>query len=219
MLDLVSLHLAHHALSQRAAASPEQRVALQPAIDNLEDEIKAVNQATPNDRVDHGAVYAASHGLTRSPHWHHVEQAFLHAHPQCEAGGGTEKLQVHHIFDFHEAILIGRPDAELDPDNLITLSQAPAGEYHILLGHLDDFRSINSSVWDFVHKYHGWTAQAIRNDPDWQKAHQTRPEPWDKWTTSEKMLQAAHLWAVLPPKMSIVSQYGLEVLSPDKLQF
>lgn len=50
-------------------------------------------------------------------------------------------------------MLVGRPDLELDPRNLLTLCIRPDCEHHVLLGHLDDYESYNPKVLGFVKAY------------------------------------------------------------------
>lgn len=149
---------------------------------------------------NHGDIEAARHGIARSPHWHIVERAVLVAHPHCAACAPaplpvdpTVRLgvQVHHIFPFHYAIALGRPDLELDPRNLITLcedeEERPAEDHHLLLGHLDDFKSSNLSVvLDATQTFFGMTADAIRADHRWLAAKASRLKPLDQMTDEDK---------------------------------
>ncbi len=66
----------------------------------------------------------------RSPHWPAVRRAHLKKHPACAACGRRDHVQVHHI---HPYWLF--PEMELDPQNLITLDEAPGVEHHYRLGH------------------------------------------------------------------------------------
>lgn len=77
----------------------------------------------------------------RSPHWQALRDAYLKQHPQCEATGRRTKLEVHHIIPFHDC-----PQLELDPLNLITLSEGPGINVHFLIGHLLSWRSFNKDV-------------------------------------------------------------------------
>ena len=54
------------------------------------------------------------------------------------------------IFLFHYVVLVGRPDLELDPRNLLTLCIRPDCEHHVLLGYLGDYESYNPKVLGFV---------------------------------------------------------------------
>src|SRR5579885_231004 len=115
----------------------------------------------------HGTTVAEEHGIRRSPHWPTVEKHFLAAHPNCamcsdaqhaarlkqvqHAALQTRGLQVHHaIIPFHYAILLGRPDLELDERNLATFCEDEAGvttqDHHNLVGHLRNFQSYNPDI-------------------------------------------------------------------------
>ncbi len=124
--------------------------------------------------------------LVRSPAWSKVKNAFLTAHPNCAACGGTLQLNVHHKFPFHYVVLCGRPDLELDPRNLITLCVLDDCEHHVLLGHLDDYESYNPKVLQFVKAYAGNSSRQIRADAAWQQAHATKPKHFDDMTPPEK---------------------------------
>src|SRR6202049_95726 len=109
----------------------------------------------------------------RSPEWPRVERVHLQRQPHCiccKPGTNTRAgLQVHHIFPFHYAIALGRPDLELDDRNLITLCEDEAGKpgqnHHLLVGHLDDFESSNLAVVeDAARTFYGMDATAIESD-------------------------------------------------------
>ncbi len=140
-----------------------------------------------NELIDHGALAAAEHNLKRSAHWPAVERGFRKDHPVCECGGGTRALQIHHaLIPFHFAILLGRPDLELDPRNLLTISADPALEYHVLIGHLDNYKSWNPNVLVDVRRYHGWKKEAIRADAVWLHKKAIRPKLWPEMSETEK---------------------------------
>src|SRR5437879_5670628 len=98
-------------------------------------------------KVDFGAALAAEHGLKRSARWPAKEAAFKKANPTCACCGKTypagRGIQVHHRRPFHDCILAGRADLELDDRNLISLCETEAGtetnDCHIACGHLGDF--------------------------------------------------------------------------------
>jgi len=89
--------------------------------------------------------------LARSPKWPEVARAYIAAHPKCAACAETQQLNVHHIYPFHYVVLCGRPDLELDFRNLVALCHGEEREYHLLLGHLDDFESFNPDLGKFIH--------------------------------------------------------------------
>lgn len=145
-----------------------------------------------NTPVDHGAAEAARHGIARSPEWPRVEHAHLQAQPQCVAcGAAGPGLQVHHMFPFHYCVALGRPDLELDPRNLITLCETeegkPGSNHHLLIGHLDDFKSSNLDVdVDAKTTFHGMDAAAIRADPRWKQKEAARLAPLDLMSDADK---------------------------------
>lgn len=77
----------------------------------------------------------------RSGHWPTVEKQYRASHPTCEICGSTTKLNVHHMQPFSKF-----PELELDPNNLITLCMDFKKEYHLLIGHGDDFHSYNPNI-------------------------------------------------------------------------
>ena len=81
----------------------------------------------------------------RSSHWPIVRAAHLRLNPKCAATGDTNDLEVHHVEPYHL-----RPDLELDPSNLITLtekSKTLAGlNMHFIAGHLCNWSDVNPSV-------------------------------------------------------------------------
>jgi len=142
--------------------------------------------------TDPGAAEGARHGIARSPEWPRVEHAHLQSQPQCAACGASGRgLQVHHVFPFHYCVALGRPDLELDPRNLITLCESEQGEagdnHHLLIGHLDDFRSSNLDVeTDATATFHGMAAAAIRADPRWKQKEAARLPPLDRMSDADK---------------------------------
>lgn len=77
----------------------------------------------------------------RSDQWPSTRAAHLKAHPFCAATGLMTELEVHHIIPF-----AWDPELELDPDNLITLTEHASFNAHFWLGHLGDWRSRNPDV-------------------------------------------------------------------------
>lgn len=95
----------------------------------------------------------------RSDHWPAVRKQHLIAHPTCEACGGAENLEVHHILPFHL-----HPDLELDPNNLITLCESKKSgvNCHLWFGHLGNFKSFNVDV--------------LKNAAEWLLKFKNRPK-------------------------------------------
>jgi 5-methylcytosine-specific restriction protein A len=80
-------------------------------------------------------------GIHRSPLWPRVRLAKLREQPACAATGIKTELEVHHIRPFHL-----HPELELDPSNLIVLTEHASFNAHFWIGHLGDWRSFNVDV-------------------------------------------------------------------------
>lgn len=150
---------------------------------------------TSANGIDHGAVEAARHGITRSPEWPRVEKAHLSRQPHCVCckprTNTASGLQVHHIFPFHYCIALGRPDLELDDRNLITLCEDETGKpgenHHLLVGHLDDFASSNLAVTrDAQQTFFGLTKEQIEANAEWLREKGARIKPLDKMSPEDK---------------------------------
>ena len=76
-------------------------------------------------------------GAQRSPLWPQVRKQYLLKHPTCEACGTDEDIECHHLIPVH----VDR-SMELRADNLIALCSRD----HLLLGHLNSFKSYNKHV-------------------------------------------------------------------------
>lgn len=157
--------------------------------------------------ADHGADVAEQHGIRRSPHWPAVEHAFRKDKPWCEACGKDKPiergLQVHHVIPFHFVILLGRPELELDPRNLIGLCETEEGltlpNHHLLLGHLDDFQTSNPNVRDSASgRFFQKTADEIKSDPIWQEMVKHRPPVWATMTDDDKAAMLALMNQLYP---------------------
>lgn len=82
------------------------------------------------DLIARGRAVAAR----RSGEWPTLRKHHLLKQPVCQMCGGSKKLQVHHIRPFHL-----HPELELDPNNLITLCEAPGKDCHLRYGHNGNF--------------------------------------------------------------------------------
>lgn len=75
----------------------------------------------------------------RSSKWPQARRDYLKEHPVCEITGETKNLDVHHIVPFHV-----RPDLELLPSNMITLTRRKG--IHFIFGHLLNWKSWNENI-------------------------------------------------------------------------
>lgn len=104
-------------------------------------------------------------------------------------GHGGFPVQVHHVIPFHYAVLLGRPDLELDPRNLITLCESKQGvsspNHHLLVGHLGSFRSSNVRAReDATGAFHGMSD--VELSPLWQSRVAGRMKPWGRMTAADR---------------------------------
>lgn len=88
------------------------------------------------------------HDPRRSNLWGKVRAAHLIKEPSCQACGGTEALEVHHIAPFHL-----HPELELSEDNLITLCEKNGHDCHFVFGHFHDWKLFNPNVRAMVAEY------------------------------------------------------------------
>ena len=157
-------------------------------------------------RIDVEYPNGQHHAPPRSPHWPAVERTVLHLHPFCACCGPNKHdkgLQVHHIFPFHMAIALGRPDLELDPRNLIVLCETehndPEANHHLAIGHMGNFKSPgNIHVADDVSVFAGMTAAEIEADPRWLARKATMMPDLDKMTDDQKAAFKALMDATVP---------------------
>jgi 5-methylcytosine-specific restriction protein A len=77
----------------------------------------------------------------RSPHWPAVRKAFLKLHGVCAATGLETGLEVHHKKPFHLF-----PELELEPTNLITLTEHATFNAHLWIGHAGNWKWFNPHV-------------------------------------------------------------------------
>ena len=83
-------------------------------------------------------LYTAS-GHPRSGKWPAFEHKLIAERGGvCEACGGAEDPEGHHLEDFH-----AHPEKELDPDNVAILCGPKGRACHLRLGHSFDYRAIN----------------------------------------------------------------------------
>ena len=135
--------------------------------------------------MDNGLEEAQRHGHARSPQWEKVRKDYASMFPVCAICGHRDKIQVHHVWPFHICIALGRPDLELDSRNLITLCEGPE-EHHLLIGHLDSFKSANTNVRPDIPTFKGMTKDQIKLNHIWQLKVQQRLKPLDELSEEEK---------------------------------
>jgi len=110
-------------------------------------------------------------GKSRSPKWAAVRQVHLEEYPRCAVCGRAKHLEVHHVEPFHLS-----PELELDPLNLLTLCDHPAGSCHLIFGHYGDW-----SLWN----------PTVRNDAEYYRAgKEIAKEAAGKSTTAHPLFGA-----------------------------
>ena len=167
-------------------------------------------------KIDHGAIVAAAHGLTRSPHWPLFEKHYLLLNPKCAASGLTTGVQVHHVFPFHFGILLGRPDTELDFRNYIGFSESERAleevNYHLLLGHAGDFQSSNLSAREDALTFYGQPETQIKSSPVYEQRVAGRCKPWAEWTEQDKLDARAWLDKTYPLPVGVTPEQQIIIL-------
>jgi hypothetical protein len=165
---------------------------------------------------DRTTTEAAHHGVARSPHWPMAEHHFLREHPICDASGVSKGLQVHHVAPFHFCILVGRVDLEIDPRNFVVLSESEKGlaetNYHLLIGHANDFQSSNLHVREDAKVFYGQSEDAIKSSALWKQRVADRCKPWAAWTTMEKQDFRLTLDALYPLPAGVSPEQQLDAL-------
>ncbi len=77
----------------------------------------------------------------RSGKWPAVRRAKLLVTPTCAATGLKTELEVHHIKPFHLF-----PELELEPTNLIVLTEHNSFNAHLWIGHCGNWKMYNPHV-------------------------------------------------------------------------
>jgi hypothetical protein len=128
------------------------------------------------------------HDSKRSGHWPSVRRHFIAQHSVCQACGRGKplKLNVHHQIPFHYVTALNRPELEVEVSNLITLCVDHDDQHHLLIGHLDSFKSYNADVLTDVKKYWNMNRSQIMNDREYRVKQKNRPPPVDKMTPKQK---------------------------------
>jgi hypothetical protein len=104
----------------------------------MNDALSKIIMTTNETFAEMGIIVGAP---PRHPDWHRVRKAWLKLQPVCQACGGTDKLEVHHIVPYWK-----EPRLELIVTNLITLCDAPYRHCHFIVGHLMHWASWNPDV-------------------------------------------------------------------------
>ena len=95
---------------------------------------------------DDGLLFGAA---PRSPLWDDVRDEHIRLHPTCEACGGENGVQAHHVKPYHLF-----PAMELDPTNLITLCTGRSScNCHLTFGHLGNWSHWNPRVREMAAEY------------------------------------------------------------------
>lgn len=154
----------------------------------------------------HGTEAAEEHGIRRSPKWPSVEKHFLAVNPFCIACNETQHvarlalvginptrgLQVHHaVIPFHYAILLGRPDLELDPRNLCVLCEDELGvkteDHHNLVGHGRNFQSYLPDASTLAKiKFNGLGKKDLVTNKEFLTLCANLPKKWNELSQVEK---------------------------------
>ena len=156
-------------------------------------------------KYNHGTEEGLRYGIKRSPEWESTRIKHLQKEPQCAICGILEfkkGLQVHHIFPFHYCVALGRPDLELDHRNLITLCESEKEDkepnHHLLIGHLNDFKSSNLNVKDDVRTYFKQDEKTIKSSTIWQVEEKRKLKPLDEMSEQEKQNFQTLMNTILP---------------------
>ena len=156
---------------------------------------------------DHGAFEAARYGIKRSRLWKAIVKGHLKREPVCAAcdpeqkpplwrrllGLGPKRL-VHHIIPFHVAVIIGRPELELDSRNLITLCET----HHLLIGHFGNYESWAFSIKKLAKVFQGLTEDEILTDATYREFVRDRPMDIGQMTPQEIENIRVHVNVIMP---------------------
>jgi hypothetical protein len=144
-------------------------------------------------KIDRGLDVAKEHGVERSPLWEKVERDFKSKNPKCACCGSTKDIQVHHINPFHDVVLAGFPELELDERNLISLCEENGKDHHLLLGHGGSFRNANLNVIEDCIYFLNKSENLIKADVHYNQIESSRMKTWNDMTDTEKEQFKKHL--------------------------
>lgn len=148
----------------------------------------------------------------RSPHWHTVEKEHRMIEPTCAICGGSDRIQVHHTSPpFEYCFAIGRLDLELDERNLFSICEGDVNDHHILVGHLDDFKSWNPDFHTNHHRWKGMSKEQIKADKMWQALHESKP-PHARDMTHEQLAALRKMVdKLLPPDPAVLKRFNITI--------
>jgi hypothetical protein len=157
-------------------------------------------------REDRGAAVAARYTIARSAKWSLAEQRHLATEPFCVgcriADGARMPVRVHHVFPFHVCVALGRPDLEIDARNLVTMCHGDGTpDHHRLIGHLDDFESMNFHVrYEAARTLHAMSPEQLRRNVAWQALVAHRPPRLHAMTDEDRRQLQMQMALLMPPK-------------------
>ena len=126
----------------------------------------------------------------RDPKWDEARDKYLKTHHKCVVCGRNTDLQIHHMFPVSYIRELGRPELELDERNFMTLCESDddshTENHHLLIGHLDSWKSMNEHVVANAKKFINHTAAQIKANPQWKAEVAKRPRPATALTKAEK---------------------------------
>ena len=137
-------------------------------------------------KIDNGLEVAKKHGVERSSKWESFRKKFIQKNPACAVCGNTKNVEAHHVYPFHFCISLGRPELELCEDNLISLCDNE-DHHHLLVGHLDNYKSYNLNVREDCEKYKNNTKEQIKENKQWLIEESNRGKLIEDMTDEDKI--------------------------------
>jgi hypothetical protein len=157
------------------------------------------------------AAITAASGINRSPLWNETRKNYLVKFPKCAVCGDSSNVEVHHKFPFHFVVAMDRPDLELDEDNFITLCEDTVHDHHLLIGHVDDWKSFNhpanpKQLDAFVTRFKGKDENFIKADATFKAAHAAKPPHLEKMSAADIQAFKLLLLQTIPIKPAIMQK-------------
>lgn len=123
----------------------------------------------------------------RSPKWEKCEKDHLEKFPNCVISGRSDIVrQVHHWFPYEYCIELGRPDLELDSDNLFTIGADPDENFHLYTVHGGYFASFVLDIQGVISLCKGKALHDIMLLSEWHWYVKTRVKPLHSMSALEK---------------------------------